>query len=164
MEPGRKRIPKHLQVIRGTERNEPPNRSMRVPVGNLKPPPHLDREARAEWRRRVGELVELGIFGDRDRALLATWCSNWSRLVRAERTLAELGDVHVTANGYPVPRPELAITAGCAKTLERLAGHFGFSPISRQRLDVPIQPPLLPKLEGSRGPSDEEIEKRFFGE
>jgi P27 family predicted phage terminase small subunit len=168
MQRGRKKLPPELKLIRGTERKDRELHSKKVPAGNARPPTHLDREAKREWRRRVAELLKLGIFGDRDRALLATWCSTWSRLVRAERVLAEKGDVHTTKNGYPVPRPELAIITTCGKTLERLAAHFGFSPVSRQRLELPIPVPPLPVTQnpeqdaGSTGKTPEEIERKYF--
>ena len=97
-------------------------------------PKHLDKEARAEWRRIGRELVQLGRVTAVDRAALASYCVAWSRWVASEAEVSRLGAVVKTANGNLIQNPYLAIANRALEQLNKVAHSFGLTPISRARL------------------------------
>jgi P27 family predicted phage terminase small subunit len=83
-----------------------------------------------------------------DWQLFAAYCSCVSRLQEAEEAIREHGLLFETPNGFLQQRPE--VTIANAK-LNQLAKHFGLSPASRPRIEVPDTP-------GARGDDDDEDE------
>src|SRR2546428_14178157 len=88
-----------------------PNRPENAPKGGKLPscPPHLQGEARREWRRTGRKLVECGLVTEVDKAALALYCQAWARWVEAEGQLAKFGTVIKGHDGYPVRSPYLPI-------------------------------------------------------
>ena len=68
-------------------------------------PPHLDDEAKKEWRRIAKELLQCGLLSKIDRATLAGYCVVWSRWTKAETQLKASGLTIMTPNGYQQPSP-----------------------------------------------------------
>jgi phage terminase small subunit len=56
-------------------------------------PKDLPAEAKAEWRRVVPELEEIGLLAKVDRAMLIRYCSAWSDWLELEGLLAQSGKV-----------------------------------------------------------------------
>lgn len=64
-----------------------------------RPPKHLGKAARAEWKRMLAELERLGIAASCDRAALALYCQVYQRWVTAEERLAKQSLVLEGADG-----------------------------------------------------------------
>lgn len=89
--------PDNVRALRGNPGKRKPSNRVKAPPSTPKPPTWLDREASAEWRRVVPELDRIGVLSTVDRAVLATYCSAWSKFVTAERALQRDG---LTVIGY----------------------------------------------------------------
>jgi P27 family predicted phage terminase small subunit len=96
-------------------------------------PAWLSKEAKAEWRRQIKHLEELGLAAEVDRAVLAAYCDAWGELVEVNRLLEEAGGAK--ADNWRL----LAVKARAGEQLAKLAAQFGFSPASRARVKVPEQ-------------------------
>lgn len=116
-------------------------------------PGHLDKEAKAEWRRIGKELLRLGLLSVIDRAALAAYCQCWSRWVYAEQQLAALrepkplaiGDTEVgvidgwvfrTDKGYEAATPWINIASKALAEMRAYISEFGLSPAARTRIQV----------------------------
>src|SRR5574340_320662 len=83
-------------------------------------PPHLQGEARKEWRRLGKKLVTWRLMTEIDQGALALYCTAWARWVEAEEALAKYGTVIKSPNGYPVQSPYLAIANKAMEQMTRL--------------------------------------------
>lgn len=121
--PGKRALPKHE-----------PKPKVKIPSC----PRHLDKEARAEWRRISKELLQLGLLTAVDRAALAAYCQCWSRWVYAETKLANLeGDwTFTTDTGYESVTPWLSIANKAMAEMRAFITEFGLSPAARTRIQV----------------------------
>jgi P27 family predicted phage terminase small subunit len=97
-------------------------------------PDWLSAEAKMEWRRVVPLIVEAGLLTRLDRALLASYCICWGRLVEAERKVAEQGPVIVTPAGFQQKSAWAGIVSENAKLVEKFGAQLGLSPASRARI------------------------------
>jgi P27 family predicted phage terminase small subunit len=80
---GRKPTPTPLKILRGTRADRIPKAEPHAPAGRPKPPAHLDKVARAEWRRMVPILEKLGVLTQAEGGALAVYCVAYSRWVTA---------------------------------------------------------------------------------
>jgi P27 family predicted phage terminase small subunit len=122
------------------------NGERRPPLKRPSCPAWLSKEAKAEWRRQIKQLEELGLAAEIDRAVLAAYCDAWGELVEVNRLLEEAGGAK--ADNWRL----LAVKARAREQLAKLAQQFGFSPSSRARVKVPEQ-----EQKGNDGKA------RFFG-
>lgn len=99
-------------------------------------PSHLSGEARQEWRRVAGDLYRLGLLTVVDMAVLASYCQAYGRWKKAERKIAETGEVATTPNGYAVQSVWLQIANKAMEQMHRFAVEFGFTPASRTRVKM----------------------------
>jgi P27 family predicted phage terminase small subunit len=160
--PGRPRTPTAVKVIRGTFRKDRVNAAEPQPAAAIPLcPPHLDDEAKKEWRRIAKELVTLGLLTKIDRAALAAYCQCWSRWVEAEIKLKAMGMVVKSPNGYPMLSPYLPIATKALEQMQKFASEFGIGPASRSRISSTAALPTAPTAL-SRYLEDEK-ERRFFG-
>lgn len=104
--------------------------------GVAKCPSHLDKVAKAEWRRVSSELEANGLLTAVDRAALAAYCSAYSRWTAAELKIQKHGLVIMTAKGYPVQNPYVGIANTALDHMRKFASEFGMTPASRTRLTV----------------------------
>lgn len=109
----------------------------------LPDPPDLvvaDPVALQEWHRIARQLFEIGVLTELDTTLLATYCTVFSRWVKAESKLLEgkqsNPEVHRTPNGYEQQSVWLQIANTCVKQLQSLCAEFGLSPATRARLKL----------------------------
>src|SRR5688572_27106167 len=84
-------------------------------------PKHLDKLARAEWRRIVPGLAKLGLLTRVDRAALAAYCVSYGRWVAAERELTKSGLTVKSPNGYEQKSPHLSIADKALEQMRRFA-------------------------------------------
>jgi P27 family predicted phage terminase small subunit len=104
-------------------------------AGKPEPPEHLAGEAREEWARVLLDLAAMGVLGRENRVALAIYCQAWARMVRAERHIAEHGEVvPAPRTGTPMHNPYLSIANRAADTVMKIATEFGLTPSSRSRV------------------------------
>jgi P27 family predicted phage terminase small subunit len=103
-----------------------------------KPPTHLDKEAKKEWRRRAAELHRIGILTSIDVAALMAYCQNWSQARQAWMKLAEEenGPVVLSPAGYPMLNPWWTIKHQAEDRMMKAAVELGMTPSSRRRVNV----------------------------
>lgn len=99
-------------------------------------PEHLDDEARAEWRRVARRLRDVGILVHVDHAVLAVYCQAWSRWVKAEKKIAELGETVELENGYVQQTAWMGISNRAVQTMLKAAAELGMTPSARGRVAV----------------------------
>ena len=143
--PGPAPRPTALRVLEGNPSKRPLPAREPQPTGKIgRPPAHLNRAARAEWRRIVREMEACRVLTAADRAALAAYCVAYSRWVAAETALAAAADadpdtgglVVKTSNGNVVQNPLVGTANKAMETMMRAAQEFGFTPSSRSRVHV----------------------------
>ena len=152
---GPPKTPTALKRLRGTD--QPCRRSPGEPAprpGVPDAPAFLDAAARAEWDRMAPQLEVRGLLETIDLAVLAVYCTAWSRLVAAELALRVEGEVVVDAYGRLQTSPYVRVAATARTQLIAAAREMGLSPASRA--SVTARPPL-------GGSSSDEQQRRFFG-
>jgi P27 family predicted phage terminase small subunit len=100
----------------------------------LECPTELPPRAREEGNRIVGELTALGVLSKFDRGPLAVYCTAYAAWMEAMQAVNEYGMMIKSPSGYPVQSPYVAIANHQADVMLRLAGEFGFTPASRNRI------------------------------
>ena len=114
--------------------------AVRLPVC----PPHLQGEARKEWRRIGRKLLACGLLTEIDGAALALYCQAWARWIEAEGNLVRYGTVIKAPSGYPIASPYLSIANTAMAQMTRLLVEFGMTPSSRSRVAV-VPPAAAPE-------------------
>jgi len=134
---GRKPTPTALKTLAGNTGKRAVNKSEPKFSGVPTCPKHLDKAARAEWKRVSAELSICGLLTTVDRAALAAYCSAWSRWVAAEEQIAAQGLVIISPkSGYPVQNPYVGIANTSLDIMRKFATEFGMTPSSRSRISV----------------------------
>ena len=145
---GRKPKPTETRRREGNPGRRPLNEAAPTyPEGAGEPPEHFAEEARAEWVR-VSTLMAAGaILTQGDRAVLALYCSVWSKWLRADRMVARSGEVLKAADGGLYQNPYLAVANRALEQLARLAAQLGLDPTARTRVTAKpyARPGGLPK-------------------
>jgi P27 family predicted phage terminase small subunit len=109
-------------------------------------PPHLQGEARKEWRRIGRKLLACGLMTEIDGTALALYCQAWARWIEAEANLVRYGTVIKAPSGYPIASPYLSIANTAMAQMARLLVEFGMSPSSRSRVVVAPSPAAFEPL------------------
>ncbi len=109
----------------------------------------LDAVGHAEWQRITEALSEGGLLTSLDAAVLAGYCTNFSRWKRAEAALTRDGDVlfiklrdtHANEIGEkPIKNPMLSVSESAQRLMSRFADQLGLSPASRTKQGYDHQP------------------------
>ncbi len=112
-------------------------------------PPHLDTEAKKEWKRVTKILNDMGLLATSDHAILAAYCQQWSRCVQGEKALKKEGYICQAPNGFIQCNKWVEITNKAYELMTRYADKLGLSPASRQKIKLPEKPPAeVAKWEG----------------
>lgn len=135
MVPGRKPVPTTLKEMRGNPGHRPinteePRPTQEVPLC----PDHLDAEAKTEWEWIAPHLLACGVLTVIDKAGLAAYCQSYSRWARAERMLAQSGEVLKRPDGRLYPNPYLAVAKAAIHKMHALLHEFGMTPAARTRI------------------------------
>jgi len=115
-------------------------------------PRSLPAEARAEWRRVVPALEEIGVLAKIDRGVLIRYCTAWADWVELEGLLRKSGKLIRGQKGNLVRNPLLLIRSDVETTLSDLGKQLGLSPVARLRADITHE----------RLAAEEEDEARFM--
>lgn len=134
---GRRPKPTALKELAGNPGKRAMNRSEPKFSGLPTCPSHLDKQAKAEWKRISKELSAVGLLTSVDRAALAAYCQCWSRWVQAEKKIQETSLVVKAAkSGYPIQNPYVGIANTALDLMKKFLTEFGLTPASRSRLSV----------------------------
>lgn len=158
---GPKPLPANVHQLRGNPSKLPAARfsdGVQPPVEIPNCPPHLQPDAKKEWKRIAIELEALGLITKIDRAALAAYCSAWAEMVFCEQKISELngndpsgvaGLVTVTPSGYSQMSVWTQIRNRAADRMMKFGAEFGMSPSSRSRVTPSDNQPMLPGFEKS---------------
>lgn len=134
--------PTALKIMRGNPGKRALNHSEPQPGEfTSDPPPHLDDEAVAEWKRLVPILQRMKVLTEADYIALATLCQAYSTMSQAQKQLRESGLLYKTRTGHVSQSPLLSIVNQNAEIVMRHLREFGMTPSSRSRLSVDKEAP-----------------------
>lgn len=131
--------PANITLLRGNPGKRPPKTPVRARPAVPAPPSWLSREARAEWKRITPELDELGLLAKMDRAVLALYCTWWSKFCDLERHLRSL-PLTVDGQRGAVKPPGWSMWKDASDRVHQLAKELGITPMVRLRTDLPSPP------------------------
>lgn len=104
-------------------------------------PRDLPDEAKAEWRRVVPLIEQMGLLTKLDRAVLIRYCRAWAEWVELDAQLAATGKLVKGQKGNLVRNPLWLMRQDVEKTVTELSRQLGLSPAARARSGVKHQPP-----------------------
>lgn len=142
MPAGRKRLPTKFHVLNGTDRPCRRNDDEPIPEGFIdipKPPVHLSKSAKKEWKRMSEILHSNGLLTQLDYSQFAIYCQAWGRWVDAEKKITENSMVVKTANGNPINNPYMNIANTAMRDCHKFLSEFGMTPSSRTKIKVENQ-------------------------
>ena len=132
---GRKPLPTHLKLVKGTARPHRLNKAEPKPtVAVPEPPGHLDERARAKFATMAEMLARHGVMTELDAGALARYAVVWCRWVDAEVEIKRRGPVVKTEGGNIIQNPFLAVANKCLLQMAQLESEFGLTPSSRSRI------------------------------
>ena len=99
-------------------------------------PRELAPEAKAEWRRVVAVLEEIGALHTVDRSFLIRYCSAWAEWVELDALVAKSGRLVRGQKGNLVRNPLWLMRRDAGQALNELGAQLGISPTARLRNGV----------------------------
>jgi P27 family predicted phage terminase small subunit len=130
----------NVRFLRGNPGHRRGRKSVRARPGAPAAPTWLSTEAKAEWRRVVPELDELGILARVDRAVLAAYCDAWAKFTMAARQLDREGLLRVDRWDREGKHPLWSVWRDASGLVAQLAKSIGASPEARLRMALPERP------------------------
>ena len=134
-------------------RNPRPSRGS-VTTGRPAMPRDLAGEARAEWKRTVALLEEMGVLHSVDRSLLVRYCHGWAEWRELDAQLARTGRLVRGQKGNLVRNPLWLLRRDVGQELLALAVQLGVSPTARLRNGIRHERPRPREEEGVRAIDD----------
>ena len=132
---GRKPLPTHLKLVKGTARPHRLNKhEPRPTVCVPKAPAHLDDQAKVKFGVLAEMLARHGVMTDLDANALSRYVVVWCRWIDAETEVKRRGLVVKTAVGNIVQNPFLAVANKCLLQMAQAESEFGMTPSSRSRI------------------------------
>jgi len=132
---GRKPLPTHLKLVKGTARPHRLNKAEPKPtVAVPEPPSHLDERARAKFADMAAMLARHGVMTELDAGALSRYAVVWCRWIDAEAEIKRRGPVVKTEGGNIIQNPFLAVANKCLLQMAQLESEFGLTPSSRSRI------------------------------
>lgn len=149
---GRKPLPSHLKLVRGTARGElrkTKGDDIKFEISLPMPPPHLCDDAKVEWGRVASMLYALHLLSEADVAALAAYCQAyavWKQATEALNVMAKSDSLTKalmikTTNGNAIQNPLLGIANKAAADMVRYAAEFGMTPSARARIHAGADAP-----------------------
>lgn len=140
MSKGRKRIPDHLKVVRGTDRADRRNDEAPTPAQVRPPmPATLTDTAQANWDRFCTVLEGMGVLTIADEFALEQLVEAYSDWRQAHEVIAAEGTHYETegASGLMIrAHPAVAMRSDGARRFQSLMSEFGLTPASRSKVSV----------------------------
>ena len=136
---GRKPVPTHLKLVKGTARphrinHDEPRPAVTVP----RAPAHLDDRARARFTEMAEMLARHGVMTELDASALARYAVVSCRWIDAEAEVKRRGPVVKTEGGNAIQNPFLSIANKCLLQIAQIESEFGLTPSSRSRIRAAI--------------------------
>lgn len=142
---GRKPLPSHLKLVKGTARGRlklVKGDDIKFEISLPMPPPHLCDDAKVEWGRVASMLYALRLLSEADVAALAAYCQAyaiWKQATEALNVMAKSDSLTKalmikTTNGNAIQNPLLGIANKAASDMVRYASDFGMTPSARARI------------------------------
>ena len=148
---GRKPKPAALKLLQGNAGRRPIKKEIKVSDNLPKPPKHLGKEGKKEFKRLSKMLMDAGILDEIDGAALANYCQIWERMIEAEEKLRQTGMIVKSPKGYPMQSPYLQVINKCLEQIKFYLSVFGMTPSDRTRLSSQLNP----KKEEKKDPLEE---------
>ena len=102
---------------------------------NLKCPTHLDKVAKAEWKRIIRVLGEVSNLKPVDSTVLAAYCTCYSRWVKAEEGVQKIGlIVKSPKSGFPIQNPLVGLANKTLVEMRKLLVEMGMTPAARSKM------------------------------
>ncbi len=142
MTKGRKNLPAEIKKLRGTAQPCRETTSGDIALARLtdvKPPAWLDTMAKKIFRSKAEQLISLNVLTILDIDLLALYAQSYSLIVEALGKIKEEGKFNTLYNdegqiiGF-VENPYMKVYRDNFDKVQKLAGHFGFSPVTRKSI------------------------------
>jgi P27 family predicted phage terminase small subunit len=134
-----KNIKKHLTHAE-IETRTAQEASVKPKMTRIGAPGWLDKMARSEWTRIIGELKRLELISNIDVAALAICCDAYSKYMKATADIDKVGLlINITdkkGNTTILPNPLITIANKYADIYKKYCVDFGLTPIARLRLAV----------------------------
>ena len=132
---GRKPLPTHLKLVKGTARPGRLNKNEPKPAAAApEPPAHLDDRAKAKFTELAQMLARYGVMSELDAGALARYAVVWCRWVDAEAEIKKRGPVVKTTGDNIIQNPFLAVANKCLLQMAQIESEFGLTPSSRSRI------------------------------
>ena len=132
---GRKPLPTHLKLVKGTARPHRLNKDEPKPaVAVPEPPTHLDERACAKFAVMAELLARHGVMTELDAGALSRYVVVWCRWIDAETEIKRRGPVVKTEGGNVIQNPFLAVANKCLLQMAQIESEFGLTPSSRSRI------------------------------
>jgi P27 family predicted phage terminase small subunit len=106
-------------------------------------PRELGKQAKAEWRRIVPELEEMGLIATVDRSVLIRYCRAWEDWFDIDEKLRETGLLVRGQKNNLVRNPLWMMRTDAEATLSDLGKQLGLTPAARLRQGVEHEQPVL---------------------
>lgn len=150
---GRKPVPSHLKMVRGTDRpdrgakNEPKPQRARPSA-----PDHMSDLGCEAWEYIVGLADRMGVLTEADAVALELLCEARADWISARNAIRDYGgETYTTEAGLIKAHPAVAMRNDAARRLQSMLSEFGMSPSSRSKVNA-------------RGDDDQEDPaSKFFG-
>ena len=149
---GRRPLPSHLKLIKGTARGALKKKkadAVEFPTSQPMPPAHLCDDAKTEWGRIAPQLFALRLLTNADIAALMAYCQAWAtfkQATEARQVMAKADPLTKalmikTTNGNAIQNPLLGIANKAASDMVRFASEFGMTPVARARIHAAKENP-----------------------
>ena len=132
-----------------------------VRVARPKMPPDLAPEAKAEWRRVVPQLEDMGVLATIDRALLIRYCTSWAEWHELEAALRKSTKLIRGQKGNLVRNPLWLLRRDADERVTDLARQLGLTPTARLRAGVVHERPPDPREDDERVAVIDEYRQRL---
>lgn len=165
---GPKPLPKNVHLLRGNPSKLGVGQlhdDFQAPVEIPDCPPHLQAEARREWKRITGLLEQYGGVSQLDRAALARYCSAWAEWLFCEKKISALnkadpdksaGLVSTTPSGYLQQSVWVQLRNNAEARMKKVEDDFAMNWASRSRVRPSDNRQGTLFGEGETGPAGED--------
>jgi P27 family predicted phage terminase small subunit len=132
---GRKPLPTHLKLVKGTARpHRLNNNELKPPLVVPEPPDHLDERAKEKFIGMAGMLARYGVMTELDAGAVSRYAIVWCRWLDAEAEIKKRGPVVKTTGENIIQNPFLAVANKCMVQMAQIESEFGLTPSSRSRI------------------------------
>ncbi len=127
--------------IRPGPKTDEARRSAQIPAAEKppKPPRHLNKEAKREFRRLADILHKAGVLTQADTGVLEVYCdayAEWVKLTDTVSGMHVLDLMTVTQSGREMPSPLVRLREQAYMRMMRAAAALGITPTDRKKVAV----------------------------